>query len=98
MVGWGTGGALGSRAPRSRSHSNRVSFSARSSRGRPAELKQQAQTATAAHRPPPSPTHLNRIVGDHTSDEVVETGGPDGHKRSLHRAGSRFGITGADVT
>lgn len=52
----------------------------------------------AARRPPPSPTHLNAVVGDHSSDELVETGGPDGHKRSLHRAGSRFGIAGTDVT
>lgn len=76
----------------------KLPFSPRAPGGRPAELKQQAQTARAAGDPPPSPTHLDAIVGDHSSDELVETGGPDGHKRSLHRAGSRFGIAGTDVT
>lgn len=73
-------------------------FSPRVPGGSQQSLSSKYKPARAAGRPPPSPTHLNAVVGDHSSDELVETGGPDGHKRSLHRAGSRFGIPGADVT
>jgi hypothetical protein len=83
----------------------KLPFSSPGASGRRAELKAASTKQPelpAARRPPPAgrpaPTHLNAVVSDHPCDELVETGGPDSHKRSLHRAGSRFGIAGADVT
>lgn len=98
LRGGGTGGA-GAGAGAAKSF-----LSAPPARGeREQSLSGQPQAARAASREPPAArrpalTHLNAVVSDHPSDELVETGGPDGHKRSLHRARSRFGIAGAEVT